>query len=87
MEQVRLQLHFGKDEQKIMWLESLLLKLVGRATLVQSTISTIRKYYMQSMKLPTFILNNIDRINRNFSLGSTKLKNFHIKYIYIGKKV
>ena len=48
-----------------------LLSLAGRAVLIQVSTSTIPNYIMQYMALPKKLLDNIDRVNRNFLWGST----------------
>ena len=49
-----------------------LLSLVGRAVLIQTSTSTIPAYVMQCMALSNKLLDNIDRVNRNFLWGSTE---------------
>lgn len=49
------------------------LSLAGRATLVQSVLSTIPLYYMQSTLLPTRICDEIDQASRNFVWGSSTM--------------
>ena len=48
-----------------------LLSLVGRAVLIQVSTSTIPNYIMQCTALPKKLLDNIDRVNRNFLWGLT----------------
>ena len=49
-----------------------LLSLAGRAVLIQASTSTIPAYVMQCTALPKKLLDNIDRVNRNFLWGSTE---------------
>ena len=49
-----------------------LLSLAGRAVLIQALTSTIPAYVMQCTALPERLLNNIDRVNRNFLWGSSE---------------
>ena len=56
-----------------------LLSLAGRAVLVQASITTILAYVMQCTALPKKLLDNIDRVNRNFlcRLMDDAKKNIH----------
>ena len=47
-----------------------LLSMAGRAVLIQSSLSTIPAYVMQCAQLLSKVLDNVDRINRNFLWGS-----------------
>ena len=48
-----------------------LLSMVGRAVLIQSSLSTVPAYVMQCAHLPERILSGIDRVNRNFLWGTS----------------
>jgi len=48
------------------------LYLVGRATLIQSTIEAIPSYIMQTTRLPRSICDDIDRKIRQFLWGGSK---------------
>lgn len=48
------------------------LSLTGRATLVQSVLSTIPMYYMRSTLLPLSVCDEIDQVSRNFVWGSSR---------------
>ena len=48
------------------------MSLAGRAVLIQALTSTIPAYVMQCTALPERLLNNIDRVNRNFLWGSSE---------------
>ena len=59
------------------WKANLLL-LAGRAVLVQASTSTIPSYVMQCSYLPDWILQGVDRVNRNFLWGSIEtVKKMH----------
>ena len=47
-----------------------LLSMAGRVVLSQAVISAIPSYVMQGCILPTQVLNNIDKVNRNFLMGT-----------------
>ena len=47
------------------------LSLTGRSILVQSVSSTIATYTMQTAKLPSSVIREIDRLNRSFLWGSS----------------
>ena len=47
-----------------------LLSMAGKAVLVQSSLSTVPAYVMQSAFLLERILSGIDKVNRNFLWGS-----------------
>ena len=49
-----------------------LLSLAGWVVLIQASTSTISTYVMQCTALPERLLNNIDRVNRNFLWGSSE---------------
>lgn len=56
-----------------------LLSFAGRLVLTQSVTLTIPNYVMQCLALPPKILNNIDRLSRNFLLGhSDNKKKLHL---------
>ena len=61
-----------KVKQKLASWKANLLSLVGRAVLIQAFTSTIPAYIMQSTALPKKLIDNIDRVNRNFLWGSTE---------------
>lgn len=50
------------------------LNFMGRTTLVQSVTPTIPNYSMQTASLPSTIISQIDRINRNFLWGDKSNK-------------
>lgn len=49
-----------------------LLSMAGKTTLIQAFLSTIPIYTMQCVYLPSKVLENIDRISRNFLWRSTE---------------
>lgn len=49
-----------------------MLSLVGRAVLVQASLSTKPAYVLQCTHLPNRILEGIDMVNRNFLLGASE---------------
>lgn len=51
-----------------------LLSLAGRLVLTQSVISTIPNYYMQCVALPPKVIQNVDRISKNFLWGHRKIR-------------
>ena len=57
-------------KQKLASWKANLLSLAGRAVLIQASTSTIHAYIMQCTALPKKLLDNIDRVNRNFLWGS-----------------
>ncbi|XP_075645075.1 uncharacterized protein LOC142616073 [Castanea sativa] len=59
-----------KVKQKLARWKANLLSLAGRSVLIQASTSTIPAYIMQCTALPNKLLNNIDRVNRNFLWGS-----------------
>ena len=46
--------------------------MAARVVIAQLVLSAIPAYVMQGCKLPTHILNNLDKISRNFVWGSTE---------------
>nr|XP_023914532.1 uncharacterized protein LOC112026083 [Quercus suber] len=58
-------------KQKLAGWKANLLSLAGRVVLIQASTSTIPTYIMQCTALPKKLLDNIDRVNRNFLWGST----------------
>lgn len=50
------------------------LSLAGRATLIQAVTSSIHVYTMQTVKLPSSICEDLDRINRDFFWGGSGKK-------------
>ena len=58
-------------KQKLAGWKANLLSLAGRTVLIQASISTIPAYVMQSTTLPKKLLDDIDRVNRNFLWGSS----------------
>ncbi|KAL4620119.1 hypothetical protein ACB092_06G130400 [Castanea dentata] len=69
-------------KQKLAGWKANLLSLAGRAVLIQASTSTIPAYVMQCTALPEKLLNNIDRVNRNFLWGSTETsKKTHCKVL------
>ena len=59
-------------KQKLADWKANLLSMAGRMTLIQASLSTIPTYTMQCAYLPSKVLKNIDRINRNFLWASTE---------------
>lgn len=47
------------------------LSLVGRITLAKSVLLVIPNYFMGTMRIPTSICNEIEKVARNFIWGST----------------
>ena len=65
-------------KQKLAGWKANLLSLAGRTMLIQAFTSTISAYVMQCMALPKKLLDDIDRVNRNFLWGSSdSLKRTH----------
>lgn len=65
-------------KQKLTGWKTNLLSLAGRAVLIQVSTTTIPAYVMQCTALPKKLLENIDRVNRNFLWGSMDdAKKFH----------
>ena len=58
-------------KQKLEGWKANLLSLVGRAIRIQASTITIPAYVMQCTTLPKKLLDNLDRVNRNFLWGST----------------
>ena len=58
-------------KQKLASWKANLLPLAGRTVLIQASTFTIPGYIMQCTALPKRLLDNIDRVNRNFLWGST----------------
>lgn len=58
------------------------LTMVGRTTLIKTTLSSILIHVMQMVKLPKQTLNAIDKINRDFLWGSSSIKRkiHHVKW-------
>ncbi|XP_074313591.1 uncharacterized protein LOC141648774 [Silene latifolia] len=50
------------------------LSLAGRATLLQSTLSTMANYTMQAAKIPRTVCDSIDKKSRRFLWGGDELK-------------
>ena len=59
-------------KQKLAGWKANLLSLAGRVVLIQASTSTIPAYIMQITALPKKLIDNIDRVNRNFLWGSTE---------------
>ena len=59
-------------KQKLVGWKANLLSMVGRAVLIQSSLSMVPAYVMQCAQLPGKVLEGIDRVNRNFLWGSTE---------------
>ena len=57
-------------KQKLAGWKANLLSMAGRAVLIQSSLSTIPAYVMQCVALPSKVLDNVDRVSRNFLWGS-----------------
>ena len=65
-------------KQKLAGWKANLLSLAGRTVLIQASTSTIPAYVMQCTALPKKLLDDIDRVNRNFLWGSLdSLKKTH----------
>ena len=65
-------------KQKLAGWKANLLSLAGRTVLIQASTSTIPAYVMQCTALPKKLLDDIDRVNRNFLWGSSdSLKRTH----------
>ena len=60
-------------EKRLLGWKTKCLSLAGRATLIQSTISSILAYSMQTMRLPRSVCDNIDPKTRTF-LGGTSIE-------------
>ena len=58
-------------KQKLAGWKANLLSLAGRTVLIQASTSTIPAYVMQCTALPKKLLDDIDRVNRNFLWGSS----------------
>jgi len=61
-------------------MENEMLTLTGRATLVQSTISAITYFSLQTTKLPRYLCDDFDRKARKF-LGGLPSKRRSTKYL------
>jgi len=61
-------------KQRLASWKASLLSLAGRKVLIQAATSAILSYIMQSYLLPARILDNLDRMNRNFLWGSSDSK-------------
>lgn len=59
-------------KQKLAGWKAGLLSLASKIVLIQSSLSTIPTYPMQCGYLPSKVLDNIDRLSRNFLWGSSK---------------
>ena len=57
-------------KQKLAGWKANFLSLAGRAILIQASTTTIPAYVMQCTTLPKKLLDNLDRVNRNFLWGS-----------------
>jgi len=65
-------------KQKLAGWKANLLSFAGRTILAQASSSTIPAYIMQCIALPSKLLDNIDRVNRNFLWGSSEsVKKMH----------
>ena len=65
-------------KQKLVSWKANLLSLVGRAVLIQASSSAIPSFVMQCSHLPSRIMQDLDRVNRNFLWGSTEtMKKMH----------
>lgn len=47
------------------------LNIAGRTTLVKSTLGHMATHLMQYIKLPCYVTNHLDRVQRNFIWGTT----------------
>ncbi|KAK0586532.1 hypothetical protein LWI29_008529 [Acer saccharum] len=63
-----------KTQKRLASWKSASLSFAGRCTLIKAVSSAIPVYAMQSIKLPSEISKNLDKINRNFLWGSTPEK-------------
>ena len=66
--------HFILDriDKKLTGWKAKVLSMAGRATLVQSLISSIPYYSMQTTRLPRPVCDDIDRKSRKFLWGGSK---------------
>ena len=62
-----------KVKSKLVEWKANLLSMAGRSILIQVTSSTISSYMIQSCMLPGKVLEGIDRVNRNFLWGFSKI--------------
>jgi len=61
----------GRVDGKLAGWKSHIISIVGRATLVQSTIASIPSYAMQTLRLPRSLCDEIDRKSKQFLWGGT----------------
>ena len=59
-------------QNKLQGWKTNLLSMAGRVVIAQSILSAIPAYVMKGCMLPTQILNNLDKVSRNFVWGSTE---------------
>ena len=60
--------------QKLAGWKANLLSFAGRKVLIQASVSAVPTYVMQTTYLPSRILDNLDRLNRNFLWGTSDSK-------------
>ena len=63
-----------KVSRKLAGWKANLLSFAGRRVLIQASTSAIPSYVMQTTYLPNRILDNLDRLNKNFLWGSSDVK-------------
>ena len=63
-----------KSQKRLVSWKSASLSFAGRCTLIKTVASALPIYAMQTIKLPSEICANLDKINRNFLWGSTDEK-------------
>ena len=59
-------------QNKLQGWKTNLLSMAGRVVIAQSVLSAIPAYMMQECMLLTRILNNLDKVSKNFVWGSTE---------------
>lgn len=59
-------------QNKLQGWKACMLSMAGRITLSESAIFAIPSYVMQCCLLPSRVLNNLDKVNRNFIWGSSE---------------
>ena len=63
-----------KVQKKLAGWKASLLSFTGRVVLAQATTTAIPSYVMQRVALPSKVLNSLDKLNRDFILGSSQEK-------------
>ena len=59
-------------QNKLQGWKTNLLSMAGRVVIAQSVLLAIPAYVIQGCVLPTRILNNLDKVSKNFVWGSTE---------------